>query len=160
MSPRMNPFDHLGATAQPGPALLQRIERQLLADLSCYGIHGGDLHIDWSESLGEGHCTTCMDGTFEGLSNVMVRGPRGLVVAEGWVDFVHGGGENPLFAFWLFLSSAEAGQLKDKPTIPGHVWEQLPPSSKALCTVEGAFDARWCRDPLAIKYRGQCTPNA
>lgn len=112
--------------AQPGPILLDLITRQLLADLSFYGIEGPELHIDWSESLGQGHCTTCMDGTFEAVSGVLVRGPRGLVVAEGSVDFVHGGGDNPFFAFWLLLSSSEEGKLKTEPVIPAHIWQQLP----------------------------------
>jgi hypothetical protein len=150
----MNPFAHLGATARPGPVLLDRIQRQLLADLLFYGIDGPELHIDWSESLGEGHCTSCMDGTFEELSGVLIRGPRGLVVAEGWVDFVHGGGDNPIFAFWLFLSSSEGRKLKSEPVIPEHIWQQLPHTTRELCAEEG-YDSRWSRDPLVARYRRQ-----
>jgi hypothetical protein len=149
----MTGFQNLGSTAQPGPRLLAEIERQLLGDLAFYGVANDDLRFDWSEACGEGHCTSYLDGTFEELSGVALTNSSGEVVAEGWVDFIHGGGDNPLFVFWLFLSLADGRKLKTTPTIPEHVWERLPQAAKDLCAVEGSYDSRWSKDPFVVQWR-------
>src|SRR2546423_15242202 len=103
-------LEHLGATAVMGPLLQKEVEAQLLADLAHYGVVEQGLRIDWSSSCQEGHCTQAVDGNLEELSSVLVQNARSEAVAEGWMDFVHGGGANPLFVFWLFLSILREGK--------------------------------------------------
>jgi len=90
--------------AEMGDRLRREVERQLLLDLEHYrpGSPGEKLTIDWSNP---GHCTDFLGGSLESMSDVVVRCSDGKVVADGWIDFVHGGGDGlPLFVFWLFLS--------------------------------------------------------
>jgi hypothetical protein len=145
-------LEDLGGSAQMGPQLLAEVERQLLDDLHHYDINGPHLRIDWSEACQEGHCTTYLDGNLESLSGLAVSGPGGEVIADGWFDFIHGGGENPLFVFWLFLS-AGGHKLKTEPRIPEHVWRALPEASKRLCARQGVYDAQWSNDPLVRSWR-------
>ena len=143
-------FVHLGSTAQMGPILRAEVERQLFADLANYGVEISDESFDWSDSCQEGHCTSAMDGNLEDLSNVVVLGRGAEPIAEGWIDFVHGGGGNPLFVFWLYLSLQRAGKwtkVKSDNTIPAHVWERLPESTRQACTPGAAYDSRWSNDP-------------
>jgi hypothetical protein len=135
-----------------GPRLQGYVEQQLLRDLAHYGLAPAELSFDWSNPCQEGHQTTYLDGLLEEMSDVVVLGPDGTAVAEGWVDFIHAGGDAPLCVFWLFLSLREGDawrKAKDRPTIPLHVWEQLPDQSKVLC----AADARWSKDPLVVAWR-------
>src|SRR3954466_12148779 len=97
-------MNHLGETARMGPDVTAEVERQLLADLAHYGVSQSDLKIAWSDACGEGHCTRYLDGNLEELSGLGVVAPGNETVAEGWLDFVHGGDGFPLFVFWLFLS--------------------------------------------------------
>jgi hypothetical protein len=130
-------------------------------DLAHYGVAEEGLKIDWSNPCQEGHCTEALDGNLEDLSDLTVVNRRGETIAEGWMDFVHGGGENPLFVFWLFLSILRDGkwvEVKETPTIPDHVWQTLPESTKDLCMVEDGYDARWCKDPLVIEWRKSKAP--
>ena len=153
-------MNHLGETARMGPVLLAEVERQLLADLAHYGVSQPDLKIDWSAACGEGHCTRHMDGYLEELSGLGVLGASEETVAEGWLDFVHGGDSFPLFVFWLFLSIRANGEwtkVKGEPVIPEHVWERLPDQSKEACCKEGSYDARWSRDPKVIAWKRQLT---
>jgi hypothetical protein len=78
-----------------GPQLRAHVERQLLDDLTHYGISRSDLVIDWTQTCGEGHCTSHLDGNLEELSRVRVFAPGEELVAEGWMDFVHGGDHFP-----------------------------------------------------------------
>lgn len=147
---------HLGETARMGPLLLAEVERQLLADLALYGVSQPDLKIDWSDACGEGHCTRHLDGNLEELSGLEVVAPSGEIVAEGWLDFVHGGDGLPLFVFWLFLSIRVHGawkNVKAEPVIPEHVWDGLPDQSKEACSKEGAYDARWSQDPKVVAWK-------
>src|SRR5215510_8785724 len=92
-------LDHLGATAQMGPLLRQEVEKQLLSDLMHYGALGPGLSVNWASSCQEGHCTQALNGNLEELSGVLVENSRSEVVAEGWMDFIHSGGDHPLFVF-------------------------------------------------------------
>src|SRR5688572_9110193 len=94
---------NLGYTEGMGPKLRLEVERQLLCDLARYGVEVKGLTVDWSDTCPEGHTTTFLDGTLENWSGVRVWTKGGTLVAEGWLDFVHGGGSNPLFVFWDFL---------------------------------------------------------
>jgi hypothetical protein len=153
-------MQHLGETARMGPLLLAEVERQLLADLEHYGVSRPGLKIDWSDACGEGHCTRYLDGNPEELSSIAVVGSNEAAVAEGWFDFVHGGDDYPLYVFWLFLSihvNDEWKKVKGEPVIPEHVWDRLPDQSKEACCKEGAYDARWSRDPKVIAWRRRLT---
>jgi hypothetical protein len=139
-----------------GSPLRTEVERQLLADLDPYGIKGNGLSIDWSEACQEGHLTTALDGELEELSGLTIRDQAGTAVADGWMDFVHGGDTNPLFVFWLFLAvgaGAERRKVKADAWIPDHVWERLPDSTKSLCAQERGYDGRWVDDPKVAAWR-------
>ena len=136
-------LDHLGASAAMGLLLQKEVESQLLDDLLPYGIDSSGLVIDWSNACQEGHCTQALDGNLEELSSVAVITVEGKVVAEGWMDFIHGGGENPLFVFWLFLNVLRQGKrqmVKVEPHIPAHIWMRLPESEN----MEPAIRLRYC----------------
>ena len=141
-----------------GPQLRTEVEEQLLTDLRSYDLDSSSLRIDWSNACGEGHCTQAIDGNLESLSDVSVIDDEGQVVAEGWMDFVHGGGDNPLFVFWFFLRIRKGKRwlkVKSQPNIPLHVWERLPDSTRSLCTKEDDYDARWCNDSLVLRWRDE-----
>jgi len=147
---------HLSQTAAMGPLLQKAVEFQLLKDLSAYGVEPDGLTIDWSDSCQERHCTAAVDGNLEELSSVAVVNSGGKPVAEGWMDFVHGGGNRPLFVFWLFLSVMREGKwmnVKDKPHIPVHIWSEIPEATKYLCAMATEYDARWVNDPLVVEWR-------
>lgn len=151
-------LQHLPSSAQMGPQLRAEVEAQLLADLREYDLDSSALRIDWSNACGEGHCKQAFDGNLESLSDVFVIDDEGQVLAEGWMDFIHGGGDNPLFVFWLFLRIRKGKrwrQVKSQPNIPEHVWERLPDSTRSLCTNEDDYDARWCNDPLVQRWRDE-----
>src|ERR1022692_1822199 len=136
-------------SAQMGPILLAEVERQLIADLANHGLSQADLRIDWTDALGEGHCTRHLDGNLEELSGLAVIAPNGEIVAEGWMDFVHGGDDFPLFVFWLFLDIKVNGDwqaVKKIPEIPKHVWDRLPDRSRNTCVTQDSYDSRWASD--------------
>ena len=146
----------LGYTEKMGPMLRREVEQQLLADLRNYGVDNDNLQFDWSDTCPEGHVTDALDGTLENWSGVAVRDANGTIVADGWLDFIHGGGTNPLFVFWEYLTIYEDNKeqrVKNSPGIPQHVWDQLPVSSKELCTKAREYDAAWCNDPLVTKWQ-------
>ena len=92
----------------------------------------------------------------EDMSDVAVRNRDGATIAEGWIDFVHGGDNLPLFVFWLFLDVVEGGvrrRVKDDVFVPEHIWHRLPDESKDACAVEGRYDSRWSDDPKVIAWR-------
>lgn len=139
-----------------GPQLQAEVESQLLKDLATYGVDIDRLKFDWSEACQEGHCTTALDGNFEEVSDVRVMNLHGELVAEGWIDFIHGGGNNPLFVFWLFLTARRDGKwirLKTQPHIPAHIWAQLPYATKRLCSYATEYDARWTSDPTVLAWK-------
>jgi len=141
-----------------GPLLQAEVETQLLNDLHPYGIELelSGLVVDWSDACQEGHCTQALDGNLEEMSSVGVTTLDGTVVVEGWMDFIHGGGENPLFVFWLLLDvfrNGEEHHVKYKPHIPEHIWSRLPEATKRLCTNSAKYDARWKNDPLVDLWR-------
>jgi hypothetical protein len=144
----------LGYTEKMGPELRREVERQLLDDLGRYGVEIAGLKVDWSDTCPEGHTTAYLDGTLENWSGVLVRDPRGTILAEGWLEFIHGGGNNPLFVFWEYLTIYEgdmARKAKRHPGIPLHIWEEMPEDSKALCANSDAYDAAWRNDPLVVE---------
>lgn len=148
-------FEHIGYCARMGPRLQKLVEDQLLNDLHTYGVNPHVLTIDWSDACGEGHCTDVLDGDLEELSSIVVVDPADQPTAEGWMDFIHGGGENPLFVFWLYLRVNRNGawhEVKNRPYIPAHVWSRLPEDSKRLCTKSDSYDARWKDDPLVVAW--------
>jgi hypothetical protein len=140
--------------AEMGDQLRLEVERQLLLDLEHYRPGSSDekLTIDWSNPCQEGHCTDFLGGSLESMSDVVVRRSDGKAVANGWIDFVHGGGDHlPLFVFWLFLDLVDdegrSVDVKEDNMIPPHIWSKLPLSSRDACSVEDRYDARWKNDP-------------
>ena len=139
-----------------GPHLKAEVERQLIEDIMHYGILDTRLRIDWSGACPEGHRTSYLDGDLEAVSNVSVLNGNNEIVAEGWLDFVHGGGDNQLFVFWLFLDIRRGGkweEVKSEPVIPQHIWERLSDNTKDACMSEGKYDSNWCNDPLVISWK-------
>ncbi|HEV8143016.1 MAG TPA: hypothetical protein VGQ77_09160 [Methylomirabilota bacterium] len=147
------PADRMGAR------LRLEVERQLLLDLEHYrrGSSTEKLTIDWSNPCQEGHCTDVMGGSLESMSDVVVCRSDGSPVAEGWIDFVHGGGDLPLFVFWLFLDliddEGRSVDVKEDGAIPPHIWSRLPQSSKNACRVTDRYDANWKDDPSVKAWR-------
>lgn len=142
--------------SEMGPQLLEYVERQLLGDLRHYGVSTDGLAFDWSYPCQEGHRTKYLDGHLEEMSNVSVLDPSGRAQARGWIDFVHGARDAPLFVFWLVLDLRDRDgwrAVKSEPGLPTHVWAQLPERSKQLCMTEETYDARWARDPLVLARR-------
>lgn len=149
-------IEHLGKTVKMGPLLQKEVETQLLNDLATYGIDPTGLSMDWSDACQEGHCTQAFDGNLEDLSSVTVVNSDGAIIAEGWMEFIHGGGDNPLFVFWLFLDDLRSGErqtVKKDPHIPGHIWARLPESTKQLCSRSSGYDSNWKDDPLVVSWR-------
>ena len=138
-----------------GSQLRSEVERQLLNDLRHYTSVPDGVSFDWSDAVQEGHMTTALGGTLEDLSGICVRDRTQAVVAEGWMDFIHGGENLPLFVFWLFLDvrdSVAAIRVKSTPTIPAHVWERLTEASRRACSKQAAYDSRWSNDPLVAEW--------
>jgi hypothetical protein len=116
----------------------------LLIELSSWSVHQG-------RSI-----STCLGGDLEELSGLIVRDAAGLAVADGWMDFIHGGGDNPLFAFWLFVAVGSGDtrrEVKTEVEIPAHVWRVLPETTKALCASNSGYDSRWAEDPSVVAWR-------
>jgi len=89
-----------------GPQLRAYVEHQLLTDLQFYGVPTVGLSFDWSNPCQEGHVTRYLDGMLEEMSDVGVNRSDGTPVAEGWLDFIHGGGDAPLFVCLFFSGLA------------------------------------------------------
>lgn len=145
----------LGYTEKMGPNLRREVKRQLLADLRRYEVEKEGFEIDWSETCPEGHTTEYLDGNLENWSGIIVRDPRGAIAAEGWLEFIHGGGGNPLFVFWEFLTIYEGDKerkVKQHPGIPIHIWERLPEETRVLCARSSGYDAAWNDDPLVVRW--------
>jgi len=148
--------NELGYANKMGPKLRAEVERQLLVDLQFYNVKIEGLAIDWSESCLEGHRTDYLDGDLEEWSGIAVVDSQNNIVAHGWIDFIHGGSDNPLFVFWEVLYLVNNNQnieVREGFNIPQHVWDKLPESSKDLCVISDKYDARWCKDPLVIKWK-------
>ncbi len=145
----------LGYTHHMGSQLRAEVERQLFRDFHRYASEQvGDLAIDWSDTCPEGHVTAYLDGRLENWSDVWVLNEQGERIAWGWIDFIHGGGDNPLFVFWCFLYIGEHTEdVVRSHGIPQHIWESLPDSSRDLCLKSEAYDAAWKNDPLVIQWR-------
>ena len=152
----MSASDRGYPASEMGPKLLEYVERALLEDLRHYGIAPEGLRFDWSDPVQEGHTTDYLDGMLEEMSDVRVIDAAGAPRAEGWIDFVHGAPDAPLFVFWLYLDHREGDlstSLKDEPGLPAHVWSRLPERSKELCATEDKYDKRWSKDPLVVQWR-------
>jgi hypothetical protein len=91
-----------------GPDVQSWVEQQLISDLRHYCVQLDDLRIDWSQVVQEGHWTDFRGRMLESLSEVVVRGSDGSIVAEGWMDFVFTSDatDSEPKLFWLFLSVA------------------------------------------------------
>ena len=152
-------MNHLSAIATQapstmGPRLRAEVERQLLIDLAYHGVSVRNCYFDWSEVSPEGHATRHLDGELQNWSGVQVRRETGELVAAGWIDFVHGGGDLPLFVFWDLLhieGEAGLGRGKEDPGIPIHVWKKLPDLTKSAL-IQGSDDTFWRSDPLVASW--------
>jgi hypothetical protein len=117
------------------------------------------LSFDWSNPCQEGHVTRYLDGMLEEMSDVSVNRSDGTPVAEGWLDFIHGGGDAPLFVF-----SSSSGFAKEMLGVRSRVKQRSPGMSgsdcldhgRDVCTSETTYDARWSGDPLVVTRTGTC----
>lgn len=124
-------LDKYGWPEEMGTELRAEITRQLLCDLSHYGITEPDLSLDWSEACIEGDSSGYLDGVIQNYSGVGILDKHNHVIGEGWIEFVHEGGSASLFVYWHYLTLGDE-ELKTKPGIPLHVWEKLPQSARKL----------------------------
>lgn len=135
------------------------MESQLREDLAYYGIEKTDICFDYSDACIEGHATRLKAGMLHNLSGVAVRDSTGTIVAYGWIDFIHGGGTNPLFVFWDQLTVVDPNGkkrvVKPDPGIPSHLWEVLPIETKMLCANSSGYDSTWASDPLVIAWKNR-----
>ena len=140
-----------------GPRLRAEVERQLLLDFQHYAHEQSDhLAIDWSDTCSEGHATAYLDGWVENWSDVWVVNAQGKRIAWGWIEFIHGGGDHPLFVFWHYLHFGENTEdVVQVRGIPQHIWDRLPESTKDLCLQSETYDAKWGNDPLVLQWRHQ-----
>lgn len=141
---------------QMGLLLQAEVERQLLEDLHHYGVSGSGLTIEWWDACGEGHCAEVWGGQLEEVSDLVVLNEAHDKIAEGWMDFIHGGDGNPLYVYWLFLSMFENGQwrrAKVKPVIPDHVWNRLPDETKRTLANAESYNARWAEEPHILAWK-------
>jgi len=145
----------LGFADCMGPRLRAEVERQLLEDLAVYNVNTDGLILDWSDSCVEGHRTTYLDGDLENWSGVGVVDTARNLVAGGWIDFIHGGEDNPLYVFWDNLTVFRNGIPEDvkRPGIPQHIWDRLSDETRDMCTTSDQYDAAWANDPLVVKWR-------
>jgi hypothetical protein len=146
---------------QAGSQLRAEVERQLLKDIEYYGVESKGLFFDWSHICSEGHGTWYLGDRLDNVSGLWILDKDGNVVAEGWIEFVHGGEDNPLFVFWEFLRINTPDIPRDakiKSGIPEHIWNQLPDKSKYLCMKRGTYDARWCDDPRVMQWQDNNVP--
>ena len=116
-----------------GPRLGAEITRQLLQDLSHYGVTEPGISFDWSEACIEGHTSTYLDGEIQNYSSIGILDKSGRMIGYGWMDFVHEEESTPLFVYWDLLTIGNA-RLKKDPGIPKHIWKRLPRSAQALYT--------------------------
>jgi hypothetical protein len=139
-----------------GPAVQSWVEQQLLSDLRHYGVQRGDLRIDWSQVVQEGHWTDFRGRMLESLSEVLVRGADDTMVAEGWMDFVitSEAADSAPKLFWLFLSVAADGnfkKVKGDAFLPIHLWESMSEAEKQYVA---ATESKWLdRDPKVQAWR-------
>jgi hypothetical protein len=145
-----------GYTHHMGPRLRAEVEKQLIDDFRRYAAEQrDDLTIDWSETCPEGHETAYLDGRLENWSDVCIVNAQGETVARGWIDFIHGSGDHPLFVFWYSLRfGANTEDVVRAQGIPQHIWENLPERTKALYLSSEADD-HWANDPLVLQWRNQ-----
>ena len=133
-------------------ALRFEVERQLLGDLEHYLSNsvGTGLVLDWSNPCQEGHCTEFLGGVLESMSDVALRDSSGTVIAEGWIDFIHGGGTLPLVVFWQYLDLLDDDRRRLVGSqIPDHIWTNLSDDSRAAC----AADPAWSQDQSVLRWK-------
>ena len=141
-----------------GPEVQLWVEQQLVNDLRHYGLDRDDLSFDWSQVVQEGHWMEFRGRMLESLSDILIRGSDGSVIAEGWMDFVctsRAPGSEPKI-FWLFLSVATKGifkKVKEDALLPAHLWDQMTSAEKKY--VAGT-ESKWLqRDPKVQLWRRQ-----
>jgi len=126
-------YTDLGFSSTMGLKLRALVESQLLEDLKNYGVNKADLKFDWSESCIEGHDLDFLDGSLENYSGISVFDEQDNLVAEGWMDFIHGG--QFFLVYWNFITTWQDDQCvaeKAQPGIPDHVWEKIPEDHKPV----------------------------
>jgi len=120
-----------------GPQLRAYVEHQLLTDLQFYGVPTVGLSFDWSNPCQEGHVTRYLDGMLEEMSDVGVNRSDGTPVAEGWLDFIHGGGDAPLFFF-----GSSSGFAKEMLGVRSRVKQRSPGMSGSDCRTTAEMSVR------------------
>lgn len=124
-------------SAEMGSRLRQLVEHQLLADLRCYGIERQSARFDWSESRVKRNVGYFLDGRLENCS-ISVLDEDDDCIAVGWMDFLLFG--EFLLVYWEYLDGYSMSvyegptfkNLKTKPGIPPHVWQQIPAELQPL----------------------------
>lgn len=113
-----------------GPNLRNKVEEQLSNDLMEYGLKEDGYKFDWSESCVEGKRTKYLDGEVENFSGIAVFNIKDVIVAGGWMQFIHDKNKNFFIAFWEYLEvfndSEEVEVKKENPGVPSHVLKKLP----------------------------------
>ncbi len=117
--------------------LSQKVDRQLLADLSYYQLFHPGNTIDWTRGCPEGHEVSHLGDTFESNSEVYALNELGATIAGGWVKCFYNEDDDYFVAYWDSLyvyapniSPRTVGRSFERRGvgIPKHVWEALPQS--------------------------------
>jgi hypothetical protein len=120
-------FSDWGMSAPMGEKLRYLVQEQLTEDLKNYGFEGTPLVYDWSECCVEGRATYYQDGHLDNFSGVSICDSFGVVLASGWLEFIH---EPDFFlVYWDHLdiltpTPVLSGKLEFG--IPAHIWEKIP----------------------------------
>ncbi|WP_026908913.1 hypothetical protein [Paucisalibacillus globulus] len=118
-----------GSSNSMGPKIKSLVEKQLVEDLTHYGIIESQYRFDWSESCIEGHDTEYLDGVVENFSGIKIFNQKDEYIAEGWMEYIHESSQNIFLVYWEFLNHYRSGKeivIKESVGIPLHIFYKLP----------------------------------
>jgi hypothetical protein len=122
-------YNESGFSDSMGPKLKSLVEKQLVEDLTHYGIIENQYRFDWSESCIEGHDTEYLDGVVENFSGIKIFNQKDEYIAEGWMEYIHESNQNIFLVYWEFLNHYRSGKeivIKESVGIPVHIYYKLP----------------------------------
>lgn len=115
-----------------GTQLFTQVGRQLLADLSFYGIPNVEnFSIAWREAEGEGNWAKYLDGEIENYAYLSILDPNGRSIGQGSMEFILEQDHGFFCTYWnslYFIHPEFRG--KTIAGIPDHIWDKIPENAK------------------------------